>query len=404
MLSLLLIAVALVTASPPGEARVLGRSAEISVGRETASMVEQFYAVDRDPVATARVQRIGRRLAAASGERRFPFEFHVVESPEINAFALPGGFIYIFRGLLQLLPDDDALAFVVAHELVHTTRRHALKQFEKNVLLNLGLTAVLAGGGRRWARTGDAVAALASLSFTRGDETEADEEGIKLLAAAGFDPRAASRAMEVILRTEPPGAEPVALLRSHPVTSLRVERLRTAGAGLALQRSATRRAEPGAPPVAPRNLAGLPAATAPCDFFPLATGRSWTYRITDGKSEAGLVVRVMERVDAGGPRVMRLEHDYLNGVVVRRLTATTADSLLVQAGQDAAEWEETARFEPAAPREEVMTPAGRYSALKVAGPDGAAWYAPGVGLVRQEAGGVVQELLAVGLPPPGQAG
>ena len=117
-------------AAGASRAGVIGRSPEISAGREAASMVEKFYTVDTDPAAVARVRAIGRRLAASAKDTEFPFEFHVVESGEVNAFALPGGFVYVFRGLLQLLPNDDALAFVLGHEVSHVTRHHAVRQFE----------------------------------------------------------------------------------------------------------------------------------------------------------------------------------------------------------------------------------------------------------------------------------
>ena len=103
-LALLLCGGLFCVALPPAEARIISRSAEVSVGREAAAQVEQFYTVDTDPVAVARVRQIGRRLSSAAKDVEFPFEFHVIESADVNAFALPGGDIYVFRGLLQLLP------------------------------------------------------------------------------------------------------------------------------------------------------------------------------------------------------------------------------------------------------------------------------------------------------------
>ncbi|HEU4754560.1 MAG TPA: M48 family metalloprotease, partial [Armatimonadota bacterium] len=153
----------------PAAARVVSRSAEISIGRETASQVEQFYKCDTDPAAVARVRQIGRRLVAAVPDAPYPFEFHVVEDATVNAFALPGGFVYVFRGLLQLVPNDDALASVLAHEISHVTQRHATRQFEKNLALTAILTGVLAGTGAGGG-VGDAasvVQAVAGISFTR---------------------------------------------------------------------------------------------------------------------------------------------------------------------------------------------------------------------------------------------
>src|SRR3954467_8164496 len=104
----LALAAVLASGARPACARILGKSVEVSVGRETASLVEKYYHVDTDPAAVARVRQIGRRLAACVPDPDFPFEFHVIDAGEVNAFALPGGFVYVFRGLAQLLPNDDA--------------------------------------------------------------------------------------------------------------------------------------------------------------------------------------------------------------------------------------------------------------------------------------------------------
>src|SRR5436190_17476906 len=91
------------------QAAVISRATEISMGREAAQEYERQASVDTDPVLAARVRRIGNRLIAASQATQYPFEFHAVETNQVNAFSLPGGFIYFFRGLAQLTPGDDAL-------------------------------------------------------------------------------------------------------------------------------------------------------------------------------------------------------------------------------------------------------------------------------------------------------
>ncbi|HTE20201.1 MAG TPA: M48 family metallopeptidase, partial [Armatimonadota bacterium] len=240
-LALLTLAATLPTPRP-AEARIIGRGAEISIGRETASMVEEFFVVDKDPAAVARVRGIGRRLAATVKDADFPFEFHVVESAEVNAFALPGGFIYVFRGLLQLVPNDDALAFVLAHEISHVTRRHSMRQFEKNLLLSAGITAILSGTG-----TGGGVGTaaqvaqtVASLSFTRHDETDADVHGIETLTRAGYNPRSAVEAMMLVKRAGGDGKGIPALLRSHPAPDSRIKKLTEMGNALLARRTAER--------------------------------------------------------------------------------------------------------------------------------------------------------------------
>jgi Zn-dependent protease with chaperone function len=423
------LAAPLLFASGPAEARVIGRSTEISVGREAASSVEQFYPVDTDPVAVARVRQIGRRLAACAKDPDFPFEFHVVEDAEVNAFALPGGFIYVFRGLLQLVPNDDALASVLAHEISHVTRRHAINQFEKNVILSAAITGILAGtgvgGGYRSAA--DVVQLLASLSFTRHDEADADRHGIELLAAAGYDPRAAVEAMRLVKRAAGDGKGIPALLRTHPAPDSRIKKLGQMADELVARRPSTppqMGSVPTPPAPARLKLSGLEGvAIGACDWFPLAPGARWAYRIKDGEAETRLMVRVLDEVIAEPAGVFRVEHDYGRAIKTLCLVAPARDRYLIRAEKAGAStpWRLEALFaEPpgdseisqplrCAGKETIRVPAGEFEAVKTErlGPDGrieaVLWHTPGVGLVKRlsTSTGAVQELTAYYLPKTG---
>lgn len=414
----------------PADARVISRNAEISVGRETASMVEQYYQVDRDPVAVARVRQIGRRLAAVAEDADFPFEFHVVESGEVNAFALPGGFVYVFRGLLQLVPNDDALAFVLAHEVSHVTRRHSIRQFEKNLLLSAGITAVLAGtGANGFGRAADVASALASLSFTRHDEADADENGIRILAKAGYNPKAAPEAMELVKRAAGDDKQTPALLRSHPAPDSRIKAL-TARADALLQERKTQRAAAPAlqpPPTAPR--AALPGLASlevePCPWQPLRPGARWVYRTAlPGGAESSTTIRVLEGLSGSSQGVYRVEYDLGRGVRSVRLLAPAGDRVLSRADTttDSPEWRLEAVFAPGAREvdrsgetertlrfagtEKVKVPAGEFDAARVerlgadGKPDLVLWFAQGVGLLKRltPETGAVQELVSYKLP------
>lgn len=419
VLAVLAVPVALASRPAPA-ARIVTRSAEVSVGRETASLVEQYFTVDVDPAAVARVRGIGRRLVSSlpSGrEADYPFEFHVVESPEVNAFALPGGFIYVFRGLLQLSPSDDALAFVLAHEIAHVTERHAAKQFEKNLLLAAAITGILSGTGAPRGVNGAAslVQEVTSLSFTRNDEREADEEGMALLAAAGYDARAAITAMELVKRAGGDGRSVPALLRSHPLPDSRIKKLRELAAAGEAARAARQAAEPPAPP-APhlpgRRIAGLDAIeVAPCAWQPLAAGARWTYRTAGAHGETGMAVRVLERLDAEPEGVFRVEYDLGRGIRALRWLAPAGDRFYSRAEAAAgAAWRLEAVFAPgetapagdavlrAAGKERVTVPAGEFEAVRVERRDAGGavtatcWFAAGVGLVKRVSPAGTQEL------------
>jgi Zn-dependent protease with chaperone function len=409
----------------PAEARIVSRSAEVSVGRETASLVEQYFTVDVDPVALARVRQIGRRLTAHVKDVDFPFEFHVIESSEVNAFALPGGFIYVFRGLLQLVPNDDALAFVMAHEITHVTRRHAVRQFEKNVLLSAGITAILAGtgAGGGFGAAADVAKTIAGLSFTRSDEKEADEHGMDLYTRAGYNPKSAAEAMEVVKRAIGEEKGVPALLRSHPLTNDRIKKLNQLAAEYSLKRDQLRKEAPAPPPPPPtseRKLSGLDAVeVAPCEWLPLVTGARWRYRVRGEGLENSMAVRAIEPLSAEPQGVFRVEYDLGRGVKTLRLVAPAGDRYLSRAegGDDASVWRMEAVFAPGdsvkradglirfAATEKVSVPAGDFEAARVEKLDAEGkldatfWYAKGVGLVkRTSAQGVTQELVNFHIP------
>lgn len=427
---LLLAMLTLLAPALPAEARIIGRSAEISIGREAASTVERYFRVDTDPVAVARVRQIGRRLAASVKDADFPFEFHVIEDKEVNAFALPGGFVYVFRGLLQLVPSDDALAFVLAHEISHVTRRHAISQFEKSLILSAGITAILAGtGARGYGDAATMVQELVGLAFTRHDESDADENGIEVLVRAGYDPRAAPEAMRVIRRAVGSDSGEPALLRSHPATESRIKRLTELGSELVARRAAERpRADtlPAIPPPAARRLAGLEdEAPSPCEWFPLVPGARWTYEPSKEDPSGGLEVRVLEQVEAEPRGVYRLEYTLARGVKSTRLIAPCGDRILSRGEGPAAgsEWrlegffpggeakprtEGTLRF---AGTERVRVRAGEFDAVRIerlgtdGKPEALTWYVHGVGLVRRlsPATGAVLELVSYSIPAAGAA-
>jgi Zn-dependent protease with chaperone function len=410
-------------AGMPQRARgdLINRKTEISLGREAASQVERAVVVDDDPVATARVRAVGTRLAATAEDKTLPFEFHLIDSNEVNAFALPGGFVYVYRGLLQLLPDDDALAFVLGHEMTHAIRRHGLRQWQKNTALGLALSTAL--GGNALAAQ-ELVAMLVSSKFSRDDEAEADRRGIALVAQAGYDPNAAVVAMMVVKRSSAGKDDTPVLLRSHPATEERIRTLR-ALAGEWKRQSPAAHLNPEAarvalapPDAGQRQLSGLEGLTiAHCDYWPLRVGAHWNYRVSGPDGASAVTVTVMEELDARPAGVFRAERDLGRGIRTSQLVAPSADRIMTRSSTADSAWQVEAAFAPNptgpgaagvrfAGRETVQVPAGRFDAARVerTAADGrlvaVAWYAPGLGLVRRQSmeTGILEELVRYWIP------
>ena len=165
---------------------------EVAIGRENSAKIEQQVPIVADPVATRYLDSLGQAIAARADRRGLTWRFRLVDSDEVNAFALPGGFVYVNRGLVSRAESLSELAGVLSHEIGHVTMRHSAKQLEKaqrtgagvtllctltNVCDNrLGRAAVQAGGSALMAK------------FSRADELEADSVAVGYVADAGLDP------------------------------------------------------------------------------------------------------------------------------------------------------------------------------------------------------------------------
>jgi predicted Zn-dependent protease len=169
---------------------------EAALGREAAQQVAQEMGLVEDPALAAFVDAIGQRVAARSPRKDVRFQFHVADMAETNAFALPGGYIYVSRGLLALVRDEDELANVLAHEVGHVAARHAAQRETRALGVGLlGALGTLAAGALGGAPAAEAVGQLGQLagasliaSYSRDQERQADEVGQKMAKAAGFDP------------------------------------------------------------------------------------------------------------------------------------------------------------------------------------------------------------------------
>jgi predicted Zn-dependent protease len=198
---------------------------EIALGLESApEMADQFGGLDPDASIQADVAAVGRRVvdqSVAHGSQ-YRFSFRVLRDPEtINAFALPGGPIFITRGLLQRLDNEAELAGVLGHETGHVIARHSAAQIAKGRLAQGLVTAVGAAGsddgsgGQHAAQVAAVVAQMVQLRYGRGDEIQADTLGVRLMSEAGYDPRALIEVMRILEESSGTDRQPE-FMSSHP--------------------------------------------------------------------------------------------------------------------------------------------------------------------------------------------
>lgn len=211
--------------------RVMSEDDELELGRQAAQQVEQYMGLAGSADLNAYVDRIGQRLVKHSSRNHIRHEFHVVDMEEPNAFALPGGYIYVSRGLLALMNTEDELAAVLGHEIGHVAGRHSAKQQTKSrgwiplqILAGIGGAAastVAPGLGEIIASAGQLPASLVLASYSRKQEEEADRLGQQYVAAEGWDPEALADTMDALSRAqELSGGDPMRMsfFDTHPTT------------------------------------------------------------------------------------------------------------------------------------------------------------------------------------------
>lgn len=213
-----------------GKGTLLSTKDEVKIGKNASEQIAKEYRVDTTSPDAMRVKRIGDRLVLHSDARPgVPYSFMVLDMKEVNAVSLPGGPVYVFRGLMDLVgDDDDELATVIAHEIGHTNGRHIAKQYTKQVEANLllGILLQTTGASRTSGNLAGLGMELLSYKFTRDDEYEADRRGLSYAYKAGFDPNGMPRFFEKLKSLEKKGGATPEFLRDHPVTSSRIDRAR----------------------------------------------------------------------------------------------------------------------------------------------------------------------------------
>ena len=210
---------------------------EIEIGREANAEVKKEVPALTDAAVVGYVRDIGRQLAARAGGPKYPYSVSIANYREINAFALPGGPVWIHRGAIAAAQNESQLASVVAHEVAHIAQRHAADQLTKSMVAN-GLLTLLGAvlGNEGGARTAQVAARFIAggymLKFSRDDEREADRVGVQIMRRAGWDGRGMVEFLRVL--RERHGRDPSnveVFLSTHPSPGDRISDLNPPAGG-----------------------------------------------------------------------------------------------------------------------------------------------------------------------------
>lgn len=224
-----------------GETQHVSMSAEqeIALGLQAApQMAEQYGGLSQNAEVAARIKEIGQRIVSQTAASKSPykFDFHLLADPKtVNAFALPGGQVFITEGILSQLKSEGELAGVLGHEIGHVVGRHSAEQVAKSQLTQ-GLSGAAAVAAYDPERPGTAAAAagaamvakLMTLRFGREDELEADRMAVRFTADAGYDPRAMLGVMQTLERVGGGGARGPEFTQTHPNPGNRIAEIERA--------------------------------------------------------------------------------------------------------------------------------------------------------------------------------
>lgn len=218
------------------ELMLVSESQEVAMGKEADPQIVAQMGLVQDERLQAYVARLGQRLAQTSERPGLPWTFRVIDDPVVNAFAVPGGFIYVTRGILVHLNSEAELVSVLGHEIGHVTARHSAAQMSKSQLAGLGLVVgtILKPELGQYANVASQGLGLLFLKFGRDDEREADDLGLRYLRRTGYDPRQMPSVYTLLDRVSQAsgGGRVPGWLSTHPDPGDRFERTSRAVAAL----------------------------------------------------------------------------------------------------------------------------------------------------------------------------
>lgn len=248
---------------------LMSASEEASLGADAFSKIKRTEKISTNPAVNARIQTIGKRIAGAVG-RDLPnaqWEFVVFESDQLNAFALPGGKVGFYTGLINLAESDGEIAIVMGHEVAHVTSRHGAERQSQAMLIGIGGVALSIGTRDEKYKDYYLLAyglgsTLGTLAYSRTHENEADAIGLEFAARAGYDPRAGASFWRKMAAREGAGRPPK-WLSTHPPSAERIVNLeRRAVALMPVYEQSRANLRVGGAPAAPA-IPIIPVAAAP---------------------------------------------------------------------------------------------------------------------------------------------
>jgi len=207
---------------------IVSESQEIAIGQEShQQVIKQFGVYDEKPELNRLVDRIGKKLAAASERPGLPWTFTLLDTPMVNAMALPGGYIYVTRGMVERINSEDELAGVIGHEIAHVTARHSAQQISRSQLAQFGMVlgAVVAGPEvlQQYGQLAELGIGLLFQRYSRQHETQADLLGTGYMAEAHYNPIGAERMLMTLQRLDKNPTEGIdRYFMSHPDPAKRV--------------------------------------------------------------------------------------------------------------------------------------------------------------------------------------
>jgi len=198
---------------------------EQRLGEAVSERIRERYGVVQDPKVHKYVTLVGAVLAEASSRPHLPWRFIVLDTDGVNALAAPGGYIHITRGALSLIRSEAELAGVLGHEIEHVTEKHTMKAIQKSKALQMGADETLAGNSALFSRLVDRASEMVMAGFGRGEELEADRNGVVLAAEAGYAPTGLGALLRTIMDRNQGASEKQGLFASHPEMQERLDKL-----------------------------------------------------------------------------------------------------------------------------------------------------------------------------------
>lgn len=208
----------------------MSEAQEVQLGREMDAQVRREMGLYNDPELQRYVESVGMRLARASERPNLPWHFAVVDEPAVNAFALPGGYIYLTRGIMPFLHDEAQLAGVLGHEIGHVTARHSAQQYTKATTAGIGVTllSIFVPEARPFQNLTETALGVLFLKHGRDDELQADSLGVQYTAKTGWNPQGVAGMLTTLARLDEASGSRKGVpnwLMTHPAPADRVQRV-----------------------------------------------------------------------------------------------------------------------------------------------------------------------------------